>query len=105
MTKKLFTPTLALLFLLLSATLAAAQSPGVAGDWEITLNSPTGSRNLKAAFKQDGEKLSGVFKGERGELPFEGTIKGKELKFSYKVKFQDNDLNITMTGNLDGDSI
>lgn len=88
---------------------ASAQSGtvpgGAAGDWEVALNTPGGVRNLKATFKIDGEKLTGAIKGERGDLPIDGSFKGKEVKFSYTVKYMDTDLLITMTGNLDGDTI
>jgi len=103
--RKLSTPMLAVVFLLAVAATALAQSANVTGDWEVTINSPQGSRNVNATFKQDGEKLNGVFKGERGELQFQGTVKGKEIKFTYTIKFQDNDLPITLTGDIDGDAI
>jgi hypothetical protein len=80
-------------------------SSNAAGDWEVALNTPGGVRNLKATFKIDGEKLTGSIKGERGDLPIEGSVKGKEVKFSYTIKYMDTDLLITMTGNLEGDSI
>jgi hypothetical protein len=83
----------------------SAQSPNLTGDWELTINSPQGTFNPKATFKQDGENLSGMFKSQRGELPFKGTVKGKDLKFSYTVKFQEQDLVITLSGIIDGDSI
>jgi hypothetical protein len=103
--KRLFLSMLALIFLPFSGAIAVAQSAGVNGDWEVTLNTPNGPRNAKAAFRQDGEKLSGVFKSERGEVPFRGTIKGKEIKLTYAVKYQDNDLLITLTGSIDGASM
>jgi hypothetical protein len=78
---------------------------GAAGDWDVELNTPGGVRNLKATFKIEGEKLTGSIKGERGDLPIEGSVKGKEVKFSYTIKYMDNDLLITMSGNLEGDSI
>ncbi|GEM_PF-262033 len=84
---------------------ASAQSAGVTGDWELTINSPQGSSTAKASLKQDGEKLTGAFKSQRGELPIQGTIKGKEIKLTYTVKFQDQDLPITMTGQVDGDAM
>jgi len=82
-----------------------AQTPGVTGDWELIINSPQGSRTANATFKQDGEKLSGVLRGARGELPIEGTVKGKEVKFSYPYKNAELEFTITMTGTLDGDAI
>ena len=103
--KRLFPLILALLFLPLSIIMAAGQSVDVTGDWEFTLNAPTGSRQLKATLKQEGEKLTGVFKNERGEVPCQGTVKDKEIKLTYTIKFQDQDLQVTFTGKVDGDSM
>lgn len=101
-----FSALLAPLFILALGALAAAQTPpGVTGDWDLTIISPQGSREVKASFKQDGEKLSGVFRSARGELPFEGTIKGKEIKFSYPYKSPEIEITITMTGTVEGDAI
>jgi len=49
--------------------------------------------------------LTGKIKSQRGETPLEGEVKGKEIKFKYTVKFQDQDLVITMAGNVDGDAM
>jgi hypothetical protein len=103
--KRALTPLLTLLLLCLSALFVVAQSPNVTGEWEVTINSPQGSRTANITFKQEGEKLSGSIKRQGGELPFEGMIKGKEIKFTYTIKFQDNDLAITLTGDVEGDSI
>ncbi len=90
--------------LILSAS-ATAQSPNVTGDWEVTINSPQGSRTGQLSLKQDGEKLTGKIKSQRGDTPIEGEVKGKEIKFKYTVKFQDQDLVISMSGNVDGDAM
>ena len=90
--------------LILSAS-ATAQSPGVTGDWDVTINSPQGARTGQLSLKQDGEKLTGKIKSQRGETPLEGEVKGKEIKFKYTVKFQDQDLVISMAGNVDGEAI
>jgi hypothetical protein len=87
------------------AAAAMAQSAGVTGDWDVTINSPQGARTAKVSFTQEGEKLTGVFKSQRGDISLEGTIKGKEIKFKYTVKFQDQDLAITLSGAVDGDSM
>ncbi|HEY6400252.1 MAG TPA: hypothetical protein VI479_02505 [Blastocatellia bacterium] len=84
---------------------ATAQSPNVTGDWDITINSPQGARQAKASFKQEGEKLTGGLKRQAGDLPLEGTVKGKEIKFTYTIKLQEQDLTITMTGAVDGDTM
>jgi len=88
---------------LLAATPAFAQTT-VAGDWNVTVNSPQGSNTTLVTFKQDGEKISGVFKSQRGELPFEGgTLTGKELKFTFTVETQGMQLPITLAGTVADD--
>jgi hypothetical protein len=84
---------------------AMAQAPDVTGDWDVTINSPQGQYQVKGSFKQEGEKLTGALKGGGVGFPFEGAVKGKEIKFKYTVKFQDQDLVITLSGNVDGDAM
>jgi hypothetical protein len=77
------------------------------GAWDVVMNTPQGTQNFRAEFAVEGETLKGQLK--RGNnpqgLPVTGTAKGKEVSFSYSVKFQEMDLKITMTGNIDGDNI
>jgi len=105
--KKLFNILSVILFALILAVPAAAQGSPAAGEWDVTLNTPGGPRNFRAVFKVDGEKLTGELRRENtpGGMPIQGTVKGKEVKFSYTVKYNDNDLTITMTGNVEGDAI
>ena len=98
-------PIIAFLFLLLCAPAVAAQSANAAGTWDATLTSPQGTFNVQLILKQEGDKLSGVVKGQRGETPIEGTTNGKDIKLTYTIKFQDNDMVITLTGALDSTSI
>jgi hypothetical protein len=88
---------------LLTATPAFAQTT-IAGDWDVTVNSPQGSNTTRVTFKQDGEKVSGIFKSQRGELPFEGgTLTGKDLKFTFTIETQGMQLPITLAGTLADD--
>ena len=98
-------PMISFLFLLFCATTVVAQSPNAAGTWDATLTSPQGTFNVQLLLKQDGEKLTGVVKGQRGETPVEGALIGKDIKLKYTIKFQDNDMLITLTGVLDGAAI
>lgn len=89
----------------LSTAPAFAQT-NVAGEWEVTINSPQGSSTAHVVLKQDGDKVSGMFKSPQGELPFEGgTLTGNDLKFEFTVNFQGNPLPITLTGKVDGAAI
>ena len=76
-----------------------------AGTWDVTLNSPQGTFNMQFNLKQDGEKLSGVVKSQRGERPVEGTLKGKDITIKWTTKYEETDLPITLTGALDGSTM
>ena len=97
-------PLLAFLFLLLCFASVAAQS-GAAGAWDCILKSPQGDFNIQLILKQDGEKVSGIVKSTRGELPIEGTTNGKDIKLKYTIKFEGNDMLITLSGALDATSM
>jgi hypothetical protein len=85
--------------------LASAQTT-VAGNWDVTINSPQGANTSLVVFKQDGDKVSGVLKGRGGELPFEGgTLTGNDLKFSFTINTQGMQLPITLTGKVEGDTM
>ena len=99
MRKMFFTLAASLLFVLSFTTLAMAQS--VDGTWEVKVVSPQGERVVPVTFKQTGENIA----GKMGPYDVTGTIKGSDVTLKYTVKFQDNDLPITMTGKLNGDSM
>ena len=51
--------------------LASAQTT-VAGNWDVTINSPQGASTSLVTFKQDGDKVSGILKvAGAASLPFE----------------------------------
>lgn len=77
----------------------------VAGDWELTITSPQGERTTPVTLKQDGEKITGMFKSPAGEVPLEGKITGNDLTLTFTLSFQGQPLPITMTGKVDGASI
>lgn len=88
-----------------SAGQTMAQTSSIAGEWDAAMNTPGGVRNSKIIFKVDGEKLTGTVKRQSGDVPLEGTIKGSDVKFSYVIRYGENDLVIAITGKLDGDTI
>lgn len=67
--------------LLLSATLAFGAD--ISGKWtaSVDIGGQTGSPNFE--FKQDGEKLSGMYHGQFGDAPLTGTVKGDKVEFSF----------------------
>jgi hypothetical protein len=91
----------AVLFATLLVAPAAAQI-NLTGDWDMTIESPQGTNTVKVTLTQDGEKVSGLFKSEMGELPFTGTLVGADLKFGFAIPIQGQSLDIVVTGKVDG---
>jgi len=83
----------------------AVYAQSVAGMWDASMNTPGGARPFKVDFKQDGEKLTGTVKRESGDLPLQGTIKGKVVEFSYTVIYNGNALTLTVTATVDGNAM
>lgn len=84
---------------------AAAQAPSVAGEWAASMNTPGGPRPFGLVIKVDGEKLTGTVKRANGDVPLEGTIKGKDINFSYTISYNDNVLSLSFAGKVDGDNM
>jgi len=100
-----FISTLLAASLLLVASPVLAQTD-ISGDWDITVNSPQGANTTPATFKQEGEKLSGMFRSPQGTLPFDsGSMTGDEVKFTFTITTQGMTLPITLTGKVDGASM
>jgi hypothetical protein len=77
----------------------------VAGDWELTIQSPTGTRSVPLTLKQEGETITGMFKGPQGELPVKGTLIGDELKFDFSIPIQGSSIDISMNGKVANDAV
>src|SRR6185369_3888330 len=71
---------------------AAPQGMNITGVWGFTVETSQGSGSPKFKFKQDGENLTGTYKGQFGEAPLTGTVKGADLKFAIKINAQGQDL-------------
>jgi hypothetical protein len=90
---------------LLTASPAFAQTD-VSGDWDITVNSPQGANTTPATFKQEGDKLTGMFKSPQGTLPFDsGSVTGSEVKFIFTITTQGMTLPITLSGRVEGETM
>ena len=92
--------------IVLFATIARAQSPSVVGSWDITVEAPQGKRTSLLVIKQDGDKLTGVIKGQRGERPLNSvSVKGNEITFDLTFNAQGQDLVITYKGKVEKDKM
>ena len=95
----------ALLTLSLALPAVAAAQANITGPWEVTIDSPQGAMSIDADLKQDGEALTGNIISPMGNVELKGTFKNDELSFSYSVPLQGQNLDITMTGKVVGDTI
>lgn len=98
--------TLVLAALFALVALPARAQTSIAGDWDVTIQSAQGTNSVQVTFKQDGAKVSGLFKSPMGELPFQdGTLDGNDLKFGFSIPIQGQALDVTMTGKVEGSTI
>ena len=89
------------------AAQGAAQSAkvDVTGAWELTFQGMDAPMTVAATYKQEGEKLTGTQAGMMGEDALEGTVKGNEITYVIKVDMGGQQMAITFTGKVEGDSI
>jgi hypothetical protein len=83
---------------------AVAQT-NVAGDWDVTINSPQGANTSKVTFKQDANKLDGMIMSPAGETAIAGTIDADEVKVAFTINFQGMPFEIKLNGKLVGDTM
>ena len=100
----IFMASLVTLFVMVVPAVSA-YATNVTGEWNLTVESPNGTGTPTVTFKQDGETLTGTYKGRFGEAPLKGTVKGDEIKFSATISPQGQDLQIDYTGTVDGDTM
>ncbi len=103
MKKVLFSLSTIALSIVAFASMAFAQS--VAGDWEATITSPQGAQTSKLVIKGSDGAFTGALVGAQGELPVKVALTGSDIKINFSVKFQDNDLPITLTGKVTGETM
>jgi hypothetical protein len=79
----------------------SAGSVNITGVWAFAVETAAGSGTPTFTFKQDGESLTGTYKGQFGEAPLTGTVKGSAIKFTVKVNAQGQDITINYTGTIE----
>ena len=82
---------------------APADKTDVSGAWAFEVETPAGSGTPTFTFKQEGEKLTGQYKGAFGEAPLTGSVKGNKIDFGIKVQAQGQEATINYTGTVEKD--
>jgi hypothetical protein len=74
----------------------------ISGMWNFTVETPNGTGTPVFTLKQEGEKITGTYKGQLGESPVTGTVKGSDVTLMIKVSPQGEEITVTYTGKLTG---
>jgi hypothetical protein len=82
--------------------LNAAPATDVTGTWNFDVKAEAGSGSPTFVFKQAGEKLTGTYKGQLGEAPINGTVRGSEIKFTFKGM---QDIEVEYSGTVEGNTM
>ena len=77
-----------------------ALAADISGAWEFTVETSQGSGNPTFEFKQDGDKLSGTYSGRFGTAPISGTVKDKDVEFTFQIPEVDG--KVRYKGTLEG---
>lgn len=93
------------MFVTVLSRASTTDPPKVDGVWDITVETPNGTGTPTLTLKQDGENLTGTYKGRYGESSVKGTIKGTDIQFTVTINVQGQDLQIEYTGTVDGDTM
>lgn len=105
MKRAILSSLVSMLLIFMASAVVSAQAKTVAGEWDGAFETPGGARPFKLVLKVDGEKLSGVAKRSSGDSAIAGTIKGKDIVFSYTISYNGNDLTMSFTGKFEGDAM
>jgi hypothetical protein len=94
------------LIVLIGCTAAFSQEAGVKGRWDASIETPQGAMPLTIIIATvESEKITGTLSSQRGDLAISGTVSGNTLTFSGTFDANGQQLIITFTGKLDGDSM
>ena len=81
----------------------ATSATVVTGVWEFAVELDSGGTGAPTfTLKQEGEKITGTYKGALGEAAVTGTIKGSDVRLSYKINAQGQEVEGVYTGKLTG---
>ncbi len=90
---------LAVTLFAMSQTIAAVELDGT---WVMDIKMQSGTAHSTFALVQDGEALTGNYRGQFGEASVSGTVKGSVIALGYEVEIQGVPVEVTYLGTLEG---
>jgi hypothetical protein len=87
---------------LVGAAAAWAQGAKVdlTGKWLFSVQTEAGSGTPTVTLKQDGEKLTGHYNGQLGDVDVNGSVKGNDFSFAFSSDLQGTKLDVTYKGTI-----
>jgi len=88
--------------LLFFAAAALAFAADITGTWTFDVETDMGSGSPTFTFKQDGENLTGTYKGQLGEAPIKGKVTRDKVEFSFEISPTGEKMTVVYSGKLSG---
>ena len=82
----------------------APKVPEIAGNWTMALTMEIGNATPALVFKQEADKITGTYTGRYGTYPFKGTIKGREIQFSFTMDTDGGQTTMSFSGEIASDA-
>jgi hypothetical protein len=83
-----------------------AHAADISGNWSGTIDMGGNNFDIKYAFKQEGEKLTGTVTGPSGDMPLkDGKVSGDKVSFYILVDMGGNETKFASQGVIKGDEI
>lgn len=91
------------MLLAIGVVAVGADKANVTGKWQFEVETSGGSGTPSFDFQQDGEKLTGTYKGQLGTAKLEGTVKENKIEFKFTVDLGGNPGTVVYTGTIEED--
>jgi len=88
-------------FWLLFLALLPVWGADISGDWDFTVESAAGTGNPTFVFQQQGDKLTGTYKGLLGEGKLTGSVTGDQVAFSLQGEYNGEKFKVEYTGTIE----
>ncbi|HKS39953.1 MAG TPA: amidohydrolase family protein, partial [Blastocatellia bacterium] len=76
------------------------------GEWTLVVSSPQGDRTVRLSLRKEGEQILGTLTGPQGTTDIRNAqVTGNQLKFSSSVPMQGDNVDLTVTGTIEGGTI
>ena len=82
-----------------------AADNNITGTWIMAVKLSRGTGNATFDLKQDGEAVSGTYKGSMGTQQVTGTCKGADVELAFTGSAMGTAINVTYTGTVENDTM